>query len=114
MLLEYPDCILPCDRSYIQDTHNEDAIEGTTTLHEVYSGASAVPPSCQPVWPVKVVNLPCNCPHCIIDSTNDECIYSPWRKSKMDNLIRAAKDEVLTEYSLTTLGRMKVPELKWR
>ena len=70
--------------------------------------------SSQPVWPVKVASLPCNCPHCIIDSTNDVCVHSPWRKSRMDHMIEAVEDEELTEYSLSTLMKLNVPELRRR
>ena len=109
-----PGCILLCDQSYIQDTHNEDTIKHTTTLHEVCSVATTVPTSRQPVWPVKVSNLPCNWPHCIIDPTNDVCVHSPWRKSRMDHMIEAVEDEELTEYSLSTLMKLNVPELRRR
>ena len=114
LLLKYPGRILLCDRSYIRDTHNEEAIKDTTNLHEVCSLATTVPTSRQPVWPVKVSNLPCNWPHCIIDPTNDVCVHSPWRKSRMDHMIEAVEDEELIEYSLSTLMKLNVPELRRR
>lgn len=73
----YPNQILHCDRSCIQDTVNQKAIDQTTTLHEVRSIAVEEPESYEGVilsrkdkpdikgkireWPVNVSCLPCPC-----------------------------------------------------
>ena len=53
--------ILLYERSDIQNTHKKQVIAGIMVLHEVCSAATDVPTSHQHVWPVKVMNLPCNC-----------------------------------------------------
>jgi len=60
--LLYPGRILLCDRSFIQDTHQDKAINGTTQLHEIRSTVDTSSNVSGPRnWPVKVSNLPCNC-----------------------------------------------------
>lgn len=87
LTLLYPGRILLCDRTYIQDTAgSKKCVEGTTDLHEIRSSASTVPTRHPRVWPVTVSDLPCNCQHCIVDHTNDKCIYSAWRKTRSANM----------------------------
>ena len=92
--LKYPNSIILCDRSHIQDTDKEKALSQTTLLHEVCSVATAVPMAA-PLreWPVKVSNLMCNCSHCVVNCINDTCIYSPWRKARMDSMIEKGAEE---------------------
>jgi hypothetical protein len=63
-LLRDHGCVSFLDRSYIQDTYKETAIENTTILHEVASYATEVPSTLPRIWPGKGANLPCNCDHC--------------------------------------------------
>ena len=83
----FPGRILLCDRTFIQDTQgSKKHVEGTSEFHEIRSAATTVP-TCHPrVWPVIVSDLPCNCQHCIVDQTNDKCIFLPWRKTHSDKM----------------------------
>ena len=84
--LIYPGHILLCDRTMVQDTKSEKCVDGTTKLHEICSVATSMPTIHPRVWPVLVSDLPCNCQHCIVDRTNDKCIYSPWRRTHQDTM----------------------------
>ena len=109
---KYPNSIILCDRSHIQDTDKEKALHKTTLLHEVCSVATAVPMA-SPLreWPVKVSNLMCNCSHCVVNSINDTCIYSPWRKARMDSMIEKGAEEAGKKQT-SPFDKLIVDELK--
>jgi hypothetical protein len=85
----HPNRVLLVDRSYIQDTQGEKAIDGTTLLHEVTSWAEEEPTTMPRVWPAFVANLPCNCDY---NPTNTQCPFSPWRKARIIHVTEGLKE----------------------
>ena len=88
----HPNRVVLVDRSYIQDTHGEKALEGTTLLHEVCSVDTEIPTTLPRIWSAMVANLPCNCRYCREDPLNKVCPYSPWRKARILKVTEALRE----------------------
>ena len=108
--------ILLCDRTFVLDTHGQQAVKRTTHLHEVRSVADKIPAGHPRKWPARTSKLPCRCMYCADDPDNNKCVYANWRDSTnlKIGIYCLYPEEAETWVGVSVIHEWTAQKVKWK